>query len=71
MDAEELVIQHTKYLLASGIFKDVETAVNQAISVCVPCNYFQQVAQMYDILICQAKDNFKKCVLEKMTNETL
>lgn len=70
-NVEQLVMEHAQYLLSSGIYYDLEGAINQAMNVCVPKNYFECTAQMYDILICEAKENFKQSIIKKMTNEKL
>lgn len=65
-DAENLVLEHSKYLLASGIHNIKEQAVEEAMVKCLPVMYFREISQIYDILICEAKENFKKNILDKL-----
>jgi hypothetical protein len=65
-DAENLVLEHSKYLLASGIYSSKQEAVEYAMKKCLPAMYFRELSQMYDILIREAEENFIKNILEKL-----
>lgn len=66
MNVENSVLDRANFLRLGLPLKSKEECLNQAILELVDKNYFMCTAQMFDILISDAKDSFRNNILKRM-----
>lgn len=66
MNVENSVLYRANFLRTELPLKSKEECVDRAILELVDDNYFRCTAQMFDILISDAKDSFRNNILKRM-----